>query len=51
MELKHHYNDDNFHYSCPCCRENTKTRKRTVKELRKSKPSSRPEAKQTYKRR
>jgi len=51
MELKKHYNDDNFHYSCPECREDSKKRKRDKKELRKRQPSYKSETKLAHKRR
>lgn len=51
MELKKHYNDDHFHYSCPQCRDCGKNKKRVAKDLRKQKPSFKSESKQAHKRR
>lgn len=51
MELKKHYNDDTFHYSCPICRDEPKCRKRSQKDTRKRNSTAKEESKQKYKRR
>lgn len=50
-ELKNNYTDDNFRYSCPCCRNKTKARKRSLKEANKRKPSAKADTKSKNKRR
>lgn len=50
-ELKNNYNDKDFHYSCPCCRNVSKARKRSVKEANKRRPSVKPDTKVKNKRR
>lgn len=51
MELKKHYEDRDFHYSCPECREGTKDKKRDKKALRKKQQSYKSENKSVHKRR
>lgn len=50
-ELKNNYNDDDFHYSCPCCRRKTTARKRNIKDANKRKPSVKVDTKTKNKRR